>query len=299
MWSHYQRISASRSLAPAIQDACHSPLTLLEQSTDGHSPFVDDNGVAAYRADIRRALHQSIESAYMIYGYPGNGRCNSCISDGKWEAHVNHIMEYFGFIINSVTWPLFKRLALRSEILIILSRERGAATPKEFASVLGKLRSASRIALWGHYIKWPPQLAFTAALRAARMKPKHFWRYGKICILSDVCPDLWEVARHLQEQEFSQIWTRPIALLVHRKPTLTCLSDASYGGIGGWFHQPISRMWRAVYANLRHLGFSNLVIILRMMAFTSILLSSLELSLTSGLRSNGCSCTHLVLRVTF
>jgi hypothetical protein len=141
--------SASRSLAPAIQDACHSPLNLLEQSTDGHSTFVDENGVAAYLADIWRALHQSIESAYMIYGYPGDDCRDSCISDGKWEAHVNHIMEYLGFIINShdltVTWPLFK--ALRSEIMIILSRERGAATPKEFASVLGKLRYTPLLAL--------------------------------------------------------------------------------------------------------------------------------------------------------
>jgi hypothetical protein len=44
--------SASHSLAPAKQDACHSPLTPLKQSTDGHSMFMDNNGVAAYRDDI-------------------------------------------------------------------------------------------------------------------------------------------------------------------------------------------------------------------------------------------------------
>jgi hypothetical protein len=61
--------SASRFLAFAKQDARTSPLTLLEQSTDGHSMFVDDNGVAADRSNIWRALHQSIELAYMLYGY--------------------------------------------------------------------------------------------------------------------------------------------------------------------------------------------------------------------------------------
>jgi hypothetical protein len=140
--------------------------------------------------------------------------------------------------------------------MIILLRKRGASTPKDFASVLSKLCSASRIAPWGHYITWSLQLALTAALCAARTKPKHFWRYGKIRILSDVRRDLREVARHLRDQEFSQIWTRPIALLVRREPTLTCLFDASYGSIGGWFHQPISWMWRVVYADLCHLGFS-------------------------------------------
>jgi hypothetical protein len=153
-------------------------------------------------------------------------------------------MEYLGFIINSqdltATWSLFKRLALQSEILTILLRKRGTSTPKEFASVLGMLGSASPIASWGHYIIWSLQLALTAALPAACTKPGHFWRYGKIRILLDVRRDLQEVARHLQEQEFSQIWTRPIALLVRHEWTLTCLSEASYGGIGGWFHQPIS-----------------------------------------------------------
>jgi hypothetical protein len=192
--------SPAKALAPAKHDVHHSPLTLLEQSTDGHSTFVDDNGVAAYRSDIWRALHQSIKSAYMLYGYPENDRRNSCITDGKWEVYVSHIMEYLGFIINSrdltVTWPLSKRLALRAEILAILARERGASTPKEFAPVLGKLRSASHIAPWGHYITWSLQLALTAALRLARTKPKHFWRFGKIQILSDVRRDLREVVRH-------------------------------------------------------------------------------------------------------
>jgi hypothetical protein len=132
--------SPAKSLAPAKHDVHYSPLTLLEQSTDGHSTFVDDNGVAAYQSNIRRALHQSIESAYMLYGYPEDDCRDSCISDGKWEVYVSHIMEYLGFIINSrdltVTWPLSKRLALRAEILVILARERGASTRKELLRFL-------------------------------------------------------------------------------------------------------------------------------------------------------------------
>ena len=248
--------SPSLLLAPALADTAHSPLSQLEQSTDGHSTFVDDNGVVAFRSNIRRALHQSIESAYMLYGYPAEDRRDSCISAEKWIVDVTPKMEYLGLIIDSraltVTWPLTKRLQLRSEIQELLARGKGrsAAKPKELASVLGKLRSASRLAPWGHYISWSIQLALTTAARAARNKPAHFWRYGSIRLLKDVRSDLREVVRYLNEPEFSPTWTRLIALLVHRAATLTCLSDASYGGIGGWFHAPVSWMWRLVYDDL-------------------------------------------------
>jgi hypothetical protein len=40
--------SQSLLLAPALADTAHSPLSPLEQSTDGHSTFVDDSGVVAF-----------------------------------------------------------------------------------------------------------------------------------------------------------------------------------------------------------------------------------------------------------
>jgi hypothetical protein len=45
--------SPSLLLAPALADTAHSPLSPLEQLTDGHSTSVDDNGVVAFRSDIR------------------------------------------------------------------------------------------------------------------------------------------------------------------------------------------------------------------------------------------------------
>jgi hypothetical protein len=200
----------------------------------------------------------------MLYGYPAEDRCcDSCISAEKWIVDVTPKMEYLGLIIDSraltVTWPLTKRLALRSEIMTLLARGKGRSSskPKELASVLDKLRSASRLAPWGHYISWSIQLALTTAARAARRnKPAHFWRYGSIRLLKDVRSDLREVVRYSNEPEFSPTWTRLIALRVHRAATLTCLSDASYGGIGGWFHSPVSWMWRLVYNDLVRFKFS-------------------------------------------
>jgi hypothetical protein len=63
----------------------------------------------------------------MLYGYPAEDRCNSCISAEKWIVDVTPKMEYLGLIIDSraltVTWPFTKRLQLRSEIMTLLARK--------------------------------------------------------------------------------------------------------------------------------------------------------------------------------
>jgi hypothetical protein len=57
-------------------------------------------------------------------------------------------MIYLGFIINSqdmtVSWPLYKREELFNELqaILILPSSRRQTTPRQTASILGKLRSA-------------------------------------------------------------------------------------------------------------------------------------------------------------
>jgi hypothetical protein len=90
--------------------------------------FVDDNGIAAYRANILRALHQSVVAAYELYGFPEEDRRQSCLNDDKWEKHVSHIMRYLGFLIDTrrlaVTWPLDKRDDLCHDIQEALESNR-------------------------------------------------------------------------------------------------------------------------------------------------------------------------------
>jgi len=52
----------------------------------------------------------------------------------------------------------------------------------------------------------------------------------------------------------SRVWTRPIGLLFPRSPTITPISDACYGGLGGWAQgQPL--IWRVNKADLEACDF--------------------------------------------
>jgi hypothetical protein len=107
-------------LTQASVDILHDPLSPNEQACFLNSMFVDDNGIAAYRDDMPQALHQSVVTAFQLYGYPQEDRRQSCLNSDKWETHVSHIMRYLGFLIDtrrlSIAWPFDKRQDLRQDI---------------------------------------------------------------------------------------------------------------------------------------------------------------------------------------
>jgi len=68
--------------------------------------------------------------------------------------------------------------------------------------------------------------------------------------MTDIC-----LARmFLAPDGHSRIWTRPIGLLIPRPPTITPISDACYGGLGGWA-QGHPLIWRLNKADLEACGF--------------------------------------------
>jgi hypothetical protein len=172
----------SLSLQQACQDPLHPPLSPEELLCFANATFVDDNAVAGCRSQMRTALHQSIRSAFVLFGHPEDDRCSSCLNDEKWDPHVSHIIAHLGFVINSrnmtVTWPLAKRLELRQQILLILADPNHETSPKEIASVIGKIRSAAKVAPWGNYLSFASQDALTTALRKAKKNPRRFWKAG-------------------------------------------------------------------------------------------------------------------------
>jgi hypothetical protein len=142
----------------------------LQEESDGEgllseckdAAFVDDNGIAACRENMRHALHQSVRAAYLLFGYPFEDRRQSCLSAEKWDPFVSHIMLHLEFLINSrtmtVSWPLDKHLKLRDLML-------HESAPRIIASIIGKIRSAARIATWGNCMSFSSQEALTSALR--------------------------------------------------------------------------------------------------------------------------------------
>jgi hypothetical protein len=145
-------------------------------------------------------------------------------------------------------------MELRQQILSILGRTSHDVTPKEIASIIGKIRSAAMIAPWGNYLSFTSQEALTSALRKANRHPRWFWKQGKMRVPAEALRDLHVMAAALDRPEGDPTWTRPIALLIPRTPTESFLSDASYGGLGGWSpeHQV---MWRVMRGDLLEFGF--------------------------------------------
>ena len=241
------------SLTPACADPLHPPLSPAQLLCFVNATFVDDNGVASYREQIRTALHQSVRAAYLLFGFPYEDRRQSCLSAEKWDPFVSFIMLYLGFLINSrdmtVTWPLAKRLELRDLIQSVLDVKNHISQPKVIASIIGKIRSAARIAPWGNFMSYSCQEALTTALRKASKQSGWFWRQGKMRVPAETARDLAVLVEVLDLPEFHPTWTRPIALLIPRTGTHSFLSDASYGGLGGW-SPDFAVMWRVMRDDL-------------------------------------------------
>ena len=167
-------------------------------------------------------------------------------------------MLYLGFLIDSramtVTWPLDKRMELRDLMLTVLQTKQHESTPKIIASIIGKIRSAAPIAPWGNYMSFSCQEALTAALRKASQKSGWFWQQGKMRVPAETAHDFKVMAAALSLPEFHPTWTRPIALLIPRTETDRWLSDASYGGLGGW-SPDFKVMWRVMREALIQYGF--------------------------------------------
>jgi hypothetical protein len=140
---------------------------------------------------------QSLLSAFLIFGMPGNDRRGVCLQDDKWDPIISHTMLYLDFIINSqamtVSWPLYKRQELFDELqtILLLPSSHRHLTPKQVASILGKLRSAIQISPWGVFLSFSLAATLKSAARIAFSTTRSWWSKGKIWVdstaLRDIC----------------------------------------------------------------------------------------------------------------
>jgi hypothetical protein len=244
-------------LSPAIADAKNPPLSEEEQDNYNNASFVDDNGICATRDTIVAALHQSLVSAYLVFGWPGTDRRGSCIAADKWDIAASFIVLFLGYYINSrtmmVTWPLYKREVLLADIYKALEAPN-RVPPKVAASIMGKVRAAGNIAPWGPYISFSLADAIKKASRRAFHPTRKWWTKGRIKFSKPVIADLLLLCESLTLPEFSPVWSCYIGLLVPRLATHRFLSDASYEGLGGWSPE-FQVMWRLTRADLLEMGF--------------------------------------------
>jgi hypothetical protein len=245
-------------LTPAVADTFNLPLSIDEQANYNNDSFVDDNGICAIASRIIQAIQQSLLAAFLLFGWPDSDRRGSCIAPDKWDPIVSFTVLFLGYRINSrtmmVTWPYYKREALYAEIQEALHSKRGTITPRQSASILGKIRSVGDVAPWGPYISFSLSEGLKAASRNAFNTHRSWWSKGKIRLSKSIKKDLQFLCDYLLEEEYSPVWSRYIGLLIPRLATHTLLSDASYEGIGGW-SPDFQVMWRLTQEDLLLLGF--------------------------------------------
>lgn len=254
---HLQPSSIPLQTVPV--DSHHPPRSMEEQACPTNSSYVDDNAVAAYPTDIRQALSQSVESAFLVFGASGSNRRGDCFQQEKWETMVSEKFRYLGFDIDTrhmtITWPTEKREVLHDLIQDILRRKRPYVKPRELARVIGIVRSASSIAPWGTFLSFHLDNSLQEAVKRAQAHANvRWWRKGKIRLPHESLITMRQLMETLCGKDHDDIWSRPISLFVQRDCTHRVMSDASYIGIGGW-SPDFKFLWRITADDLRSLGF--------------------------------------------
>jgi hypothetical protein len=226
-----------------------------------HAMFVDDNICVAIRECTPRAVAGAVGSAYDCFGDPSeNARRGSVLSEKKFEKIASYRVAFVGYIVDTRTmrvyWPVEKRaraLAIIDEWL----RRRTSRSPAEVSQLLGLLRHGIAISPAGNFLSIRLQLLLSSIMTstpAKKLGSQGWWHRNRVHISDEVFRDLRLLRATLVGECGDSLWSRPIGLLVPRVATATFLSDASYGGLGGW-SPTFGMLWRLTRQDLLDHGF--------------------------------------------
>jgi hypothetical protein len=230
-----------------------------------HSSSVDNTGNAHIRSRIVGAITNSILSAYVVFGFPSMDRRAPCLNPFKWTPHVGFTMPFLGYLLDTrtmtVQWPEDKHAQLAAmldeEWLAPSLGRKPSLPPRNIARPLGLIRHGALVSVIGTYLSSRLQHSLNDAIRAQALRgkvTKRWWHTARVRIPHDAMPDICLIRVFLAPDGHNLIWTRPIGLLIPRTPTITPISDACYGGLGGWA-QGHPLIWRLNKADLEACGF--------------------------------------------
>jgi hypothetical protein len=250
------------TFVPAIADAINRGRSSIPRFPGHHAMFVDDNICVAIRALIAEAVACAIGSAYDCFGDPiTNARRGSVLAADKFDPVASFRVTFVGYIIDTramrVYWPADKRQRALATIENWL-RKPSSRSPAQISQLLGLLRHGIAISVAGNFLSIRLQLLMSDHMVAAppkQLASKAWWHRKRVYIPPEVFRDLRLIQKTLEEPLGEQLWSRPIGLLVPREPTATVLSDASYGGIGGW-SETFGFLWRITRQELILHGFN-------------------------------------------
>ena len=138
-----------------------------------------------------------------------------------------------------------------------LSGKNPSLTPRNVARPLGLICHGALVSVIGSYLSIWLQHSLNDAIRGQALRgkvTKRWWHTSRVRIPDDIMMDICLVRMFLAPDGHSRVWTRPIGLLILRSPTIRPISDACYGGLGGWA-QGHPLIWRLNKADLEACGF--------------------------------------------
>jgi hypothetical protein len=83
------------SLVSVPLDDINPVFTPAELANFCNATFVDNNSVLALARDMSLAVHQSINAAFLIFGWPEHDRRSSCLAQDKWDLSLSTACLYF------------------------------------------------------------------------------------------------------------------------------------------------------------------------------------------------------------
>jgi hypothetical protein len=241
----------------AVPDAIHQDIHPHFANRTHHTTFVDDNVTAEVRSHMAEAIRVAVGSANDFFGHPAENRRDPCLKAGKLPTMAGPVITHLGYTFDScrmrISWPDDKRESLHTMLLAML-QDKQPSRAIDIAKVLGLVRHGAFLCPMGEFLLiW---LLWTLNETVKRAGANHsstskWWRRQHIRLPLGVYDDL-SLLHHCSKEcrhDSPTIWSRPIALLIRRQATATVLSDASYGGIGGWSSE-FAFLWRLTSADL-------------------------------------------------
>ena len=260
------------SFTQAVADSRHQGIL----NPHGDNPerrqavYVDDTGNAHIRRIFPTVVNCSVAAAYLLFGYPHEDPDRPpCINPNKWVRHVSHVMKFLGYEIDSrtmrVIWPIPKRqklLIFLDELLEPqLDTPRRGSTPLQCSRVLGLFRHAAILSPRGTYKSLTFQHLFNDLIRAApgAHQLRRWYKRRLVYFPPSVLDELRSFRATISLDLMAPGWSRPIALLIPRDPTITLRTDSSSNGLGGWSaRDELDHMWRFTVQDMIRCGLTQL-----------------------------------------
>ena len=222
--------------SPVLAQAVACSLNTGDITSPGpQTCFVDDTIIIEYAEYIRASAAASILTASLLYGKPP--AVQQAVSAAKYMKFFTYYCDGLGIDSDCrnllAIFPLQKRLVLNSVLVRFDWSKKLKIQVRILASILGKIRHAGQVIPLGDFLAFFLQENVNKHV-ASHPNSKSAWSRFRAIHISANAAQAIGILQALLAREVTNVWERPIALLILRDPTFIIYSDACLRGLGGY-----------------------------------------------------------------